>query len=106
VLVPDDLPALDRSTIDGLAGAVGEALTNAGKHSGGTRAVVYVEPVDEGVFCSVRDDGHGFDPATVREGVGLPRSIRGRIDELGGRVELDATPGHGTEVRIWLPAAG
>jgi signal transduction histidine kinase len=106
VLVPDDLPELTGPTIDGLAGAVGEALANVGKHSHGSRAVVYVEPVDDGVFCSVRDDGHGFDPATVREGVGLPRSIRGRIEELGGRVELDAAPGHGTEVRMWLPARG
>jgi signal transduction histidine kinase len=106
VLVPDDLPELARPTVEGLAGAVGEALNNAGKHSGAGRVVVYVEPVDEGVFCSVRDDGHGFDPDRVREGVGLPRSIRARIEELGGRVELDASPGQGTEVRMWLSPPG
>jgi signal transduction histidine kinase len=104
VLVPDDLPDLDGDRIDGLAGAVGEALTNAGKHGQARRVVVYVEPTTDGVFCSVRDDGSGFDPSSVVEGVGLPRSIRSRIEELGGTVDIDAAPGHGTEVRLHLPA--
>jgi signal transduction histidine kinase len=106
VLVPDDLPELDHERLEGLAGAVGEALTNAGKHAGAQRVVVYVEPTDDGVFCSVHDDGSGFDPDRVVEGVGLPRSIRGRIHDLDGRVEVDAAPGQGTEVRMWLPSAG
>ena len=38
-----------------------------------------------------------------REGVGLSRSIRGRMEEAGGRVEIDSRPGAGTEVRLWLP---
>jgi signal transduction histidine kinase len=103
VLVPDDLPPLDRAVVEAVAGAVGEALTNAGKHGAAQRAVVYLEPTETGLFCSVRDDGTGFDPDEVVEGVGLPRSIRGRIGGLGGRVELDAAPGRGTEVRITLP---
>jgi signal transduction histidine kinase len=105
VLVPDDLPELDRDRIDGIAGAVGEALVNAGKHGAAHRVVVYAEPTEDGVFCSVRDDGHGFDPSAVTEGVGLPRSIRGRIEELGGRVEIDAGPGRGTEIRLHVPSS-
>jgi signal transduction histidine kinase len=84
---------------------VGEALTNAAKHGEATRATVFVEPLDHEVFCSIKDDGHGFDPADVDEGVGIGRSIRGRIEELGGRVEIDGRPGRGTEVRLWVPAA-
>jgi signal transduction histidine kinase len=103
VLVADDLPRLGRGAIEALAGAVGEALTNAGKHGGASRVTVYVEPgPDGGVFCSVKDDGHGFDTAAVGEGMGLSRSIRGRIAEQGGRVELTSGPGAGTEVRLWL----
>jgi signal transduction histidine kinase len=103
VLVADDLPPLEGPTVEAVAGAVGEALTNAGKHGEARRAVVYVEPTETGLFCSVRDDGAGFDPARVVEGVGLPRSIRGRITELGGAVEIDSAPGRGTEVRLRLP---
>lgn len=101
VLVPAGL-GLPRDSVTALAGAVGEALTNAGKHSGATRVVVFVDDED-GLFCSVKDDGCGFDPATTPEGVGLSRSIRGRITEAGGRVEVAGAPGSGTEVRIWLP---
>lgn len=103
VLVADDLPALDPEVIAAVAGAVGEALTNAGKHGRASRATVFCEPEGDGVFCSVKDDGSGFDPDATPEGVGLARSVRGRISDAGGRVEISATPGSGTEVRLWVP---
>lgn len=85
---------------DALVGAVGEALTNAAKHAHASRATVYVEPDGEGVFCSVKDDGIGFDPGSVARGVGLDRSITDRIDEAGGRVEIAGNPGRGAELRF------
>lgn len=103
VLVPDDLPALGAEVVDALAGAVGEALTNAGKHGHAAHVVVYAEPLDGAVFVSVRDDGSGFDPRHTVEGVGLTRSVRGRIAELGGDVEVVAAPGRGAEVRLTVP---
>jgi signal transduction histidine kinase len=103
VIVADDLPGLPPATIAALAGAVGEALANAGKHGGATTVTVFAEPADGAVFCSVKDDGSGFDPAETTEGEGLRRSVRGRIAEVGGRVEVDGRPGRGTEVRCWVP---
>jgi signal transduction histidine kinase len=106
VLVPDDLPDLDAEVVDALAGAVGEALTNAGKHGRAERVVVYVDPDDPTwLAVSVRDDGVGFDPATTPEGVGLSRSIRGRLAEVGGRVELTSAPGRGTELHLGVPTS-
>jgi signal transduction histidine kinase len=102
VLVPDDLPPLGNEATAALAGAVGEALTNAGKHGSAERVTVYVEPEDDGVFCSVKDDGCGFDPASTPEGMGMRQSIRARMTEVGGRVEISAAPGRGAEVRLWL----
>lgn len=104
VIVADDVPGRDETVTAALAGAVGEALTNAGKHGGAGRVTVYVEPADGGgIFCSVKDDGTGFDPATVEEGVGIARSIRGRLAEVGGHAQIDGRPGAGTEVRLWVP---
>lgn len=104
VVVADDLPLVDERTCGAVAGAVGEALTNAGKHGSARQVTVYVEPAEEGgLFCSVNDDGRGFDPEQVVEGLGLPRSIRGRIAEVGGRVEVESGPGRGTEIRMWVP---
>jgi len=102
VIVADDLPKLADDRVDALAGAVSEALANAGKHGGAHSVTVYAEPGDNGgVFCSVKDDGRGFGP-DVAEGVGLTRSIRGRVHDVGGRVEVDGNPGRGTEVRLWV----
>jgi signal transduction histidine kinase len=104
VLIVDDLPPLSDAQTDAVAGAVGEALTNAGKHGRASRVTIYVEPTDdEGVFCSVKDDGIGLDPATVREGVGIASSIRGRLAEVGGRAEVRGAVGEGAEVCIWVP---
>lgn len=100
VVLADDLPDLSPTVVDAVTGAVTEALTNAGKHGGASLVTVYAEPADGGgLFCSVKDDGHGFEIA--HEGVGISRSIRGRLADVGGRVEIDGNPGHGAEVRLW-----
>lgn len=103
VIVADDIPDLGPDGVRAVAGAVGEALTNAAKHAEANRVIVYIEPDDEGgIFCSVKDDGVGFDPDATHEGQGLRRSIRERIAEIGGRVEVSSRPGRGTEVRMWV----
>jgi signal transduction histidine kinase len=106
VVLADDLPALPQPLVDAIAGAVQEALTNAAKHGRATTATVYAEPDGAEVFCSVKDDGTGFDTSSTVEGVGLQRSIRGRIAEVGGRTEIFSRPGRGTEVRLWVDVGG
>jgi signal transduction histidine kinase len=102
VVLADDLPPLGPAVVDALVGAVAEALANAGKHGEAGTATVFAEPGEAGtLFCSVKDDGHGFDGEP--EGIGLRRSVRARIDEVGGRVEVDGNLGRGTEVRLWVP---
>lgn len=103
VVLAPDLPSLPAAAVEALLGAVGESLTNAGKHGAARGVTVYAEPAGEStVFCSVKDDGAGFDPATTGEGVGIQRSIRERIERRGGRVEIESRPGEGTEVRLWI----
>jgi signal transduction histidine kinase len=103
VVLAPDTPVVAPAVVDALAGAVGEALANAGKHGGAGTVTVYAEPLDRELFCSVKDDGTGFDPGATAEGAGLSRSVRGRIVEVGGRVEVDGRPGRGTELRCWVP---
>lgn len=106
VVVAPDVPDLDEASVEALAGAVGEACTNAAKHGRARTVTVYAEPGGGGVVCSIKDDGGGFDPASVREGAGLRQSVRARIAEVGGDVEIDGNPGHGTEVRLRVPVSG
>lgn len=103
VVVADDPSPLESRVVEAIAGAVGEALTNAGKHGEASRVVVFVEVDDDGVFCSVKDDGRGFDPDASTDGVGISRSIRGRIGDVGGSVEVRGAPGAGAEVSLRVP---
>jgi signal transduction histidine kinase len=104
VVVTDDVPRLPDPKLRALIGAVSEALTNAGKHGAAGRVTVFIEPAEtSGVACWVKDDGGGFDTETIPEGLGIRRSIRERINDVGGRVEILTAPGAGTEVFLWLP---
>lgn len=103
--ITGDVPDLDTERLDAASGAAAEALTNAAKHGRARHCVVFAD-VDEtsgGLFLSVKDDGVGFEVSSVVEGVGMTRSIRGRIERVGGRVDFASTPGDGTEVRMVVP---
>jgi signal transduction histidine kinase len=105
VTVSIDAPKLEPAKVDAVVGAATEALTNAAKHGQAHNVVVFAD-IDEssgGLFLSVKDDGGGFDPAAVVEGMGMARSIRGRIEQVGGRVEFASSRGDGAEVRIAVP---
>ena len=91
-----------------LAAAVEEALVNVRRHCPpGTRAWVLVERLPGEVVVSVRDEGPGIPEgrlaAAVAEGrLGVDRSIRGRLADLGGRADLSTGTG-GTEWELRVP---
>lgn len=81
-----------------------EALQNAARHSGAARIHLSVK---EGAALefAVRDDGIGFDPATIGEGSGL-MNVADRLGSVGGRLAIDAAAGKGTELRGVVPLGG
>jgi signal transduction histidine kinase len=84
--------------------ACGEATMNAAKHSGAKQIAVFVEIEPELVTAYVRDDGKGFDRATVPEDRrGIADSIVGRIERNGGTATINSAAGEGTDVEIRLP---
>jgi signal transduction histidine kinase len=107
-LSPVLLPA---AAVDSVLAAVAQSLDNVEAHAGaGANAwLTLEEPVGE-VVVALRDDGLGMtsdraERAAAEGRMGLARSIRGRIEELGGRVELNSAPGAGVEVEMRLPAS-
>jgi two-component system, NarL family, sensor histidine kinase DevS len=84
---------------------VQEALTNVVKHARAERVDLKVSMDGDAVTVSVRDDGVGFDPATMSEGFGLV-GMRERLELIGGHVQVSSAPGQGTEVRAELPVSG
>jgi signal transduction histidine kinase len=83
-----------------------EALTNAVKHAQARRVLVALAQPDGQLAVEIRDDGCGFDQATVR-GLGLA-SLADRIAIVNGTLHIDSTPGRGTTLRAEVPlrAAG
>ena len=81
-----------------------EALQNTQKYAGASRAIVRIGFADGSLRFEVEDDGTGIDPVSVRKGTGLT-NVADRLDALGGRLDIDARPGHGCRLIGSLPAA-
>jgi signal transduction histidine kinase len=85
---------------------VQEALTNAVKHAKASNVWIRAWREDFTQCCSIRDDGAGF---KTRRGQGSPRkglglvAMRERVSAIGGTLQIESRPGHGTEVSIRLP---
>lgn len=80
-----------------------EAISNAVRHSSATRLDISFRSAGMEAVLEVADNGTGFDPVAA-EGVGDGlNNLRARSRSLGGRFELESTPGGGTIVRVRIP---
>lgn len=109
-----DVRLTEPSTVDGLRFdpdvelalyfASLEAMQNAAKHAPGARTQLELDYADGVLRVEVHDDGPGFDPAVVAgHGTGLV-GITDRIGAAGGDVTVESSPGHGTRIRVTVPA--
>ncbi len=108
--VPVEIVSVGDCLVDGeietLLAATREAAMNAAEHSGAEQVDIYAEVSQDLVEFFVRDAGWGFDPADIpSDRHGVRQSIRGRMERLGGTVELHSNIGEGTEVELTLQRA-
>ena len=102
---PVDLPA---ACADELVAVVAAALANVAMHVGPEApAWVLLDDLGDRVEMSVRDEGPGIPERRLAEAeaegrLGVAKSMRGRVSDLGGTIELDTGPGQGTEWTIGL----
>ncbi len=102
------LPSVPAPVLAALARAGGEALTNVAKHAGVSHATLLVRHDRGGVQVFVADEGVGI--AGAVDGFGVSRSIRERMESVGGEALTGPGPeGRGTVVLLeWQrkPLAG
>jgi signal transduction histidine kinase len=89
---------------------VQEAVANALRHAAARRIVVEVSGDGAvGVRLAVRDDGRGFDPASLERSDAGGRlgvvGMRERVRSVGGTFELISAPWAGTTVEVALSSA-
>lgn len=90
---------------DALRGALGQCLMNVVRHARVDEAEVAVGATEQEVTVAVIDGGAGFDVDRVPvDRIGLRTSIRGRIEQEGGTVQVWSRPGAGTTVLLSVPA--
>jgi signal transduction histidine kinase len=76
-----------------------EAIHNCQKHADATKVVVTFAVSGGDLTVRVSDDGCGFDPGTVRQGIGL-QSMRDRATQMAGKIQITSTPSVGTTVEF------
>jgi two-component system, NarL family, sensor histidine kinase UhpB len=81
-----------------------ESLTNVIRHARARHVQVTIDRDAEAVCLLVRDDGVGIDTSSAAGSPGGIRGMRERAMLIGARLELEALPAGGTEVRLHVPA--
>jgi NarL family two-component system sensor histidine kinase LiaS len=75
-----------------------EALANVSKHAEARHVDITLVCTESAITLKVADDGLGFDPAAAEgQGLGL-RSMRERLESLGGELTVESAPGTGTRL--------
>ena len=108
VAAPATAVTLPAAEVAELVALVREALANTARHGGPeAKSWILVEDLGAEVALTIRDDGPGVDDGQLAEAeragrMGVSRSIRGRVADLGGTLTLGTSPGRGTEWEVRL----
>lgn len=84
--------------------AAQEAVRNVVAHAEADRVELGVHRENGHAVLTVSDDGRGFAADVQPKGHFGLRLIGDLAAEAGGRLDLDSAPGHGTRVRVEVPA--
>jgi signal transduction histidine kinase len=102
-LDPEALELIPSPQVAEIMNILREAVSNSLRHGHARRIILRAARSDGMVALSVQDDGTGFAPGG-RRGHGLDNMLA-RARALGGELQIESRPGHGTRVILTLPAA-
>ncbi|MGE5216768.1 MAG: sensor histidine kinase [Chloroflexota bacterium] len=81
-----------------------EGILNAVRHSRATELHLAITQTPQALQASLRDNGVGFDPASIRGSshYGM-KGMKERIRKIGGQLTIKTAPGKGTDICITIP---
>jgi PAS domain S-box-containing protein len=88
--------------------SVRELLNNVVKHANANYIEITLQCEDENIVITVRDNGVGFEPASLADTAGRQGgfglfSICEQLESFDGRLEIDSSPEHGSRFTIIIP---
>lgn len=84
-----------------------EALINVRKHARVNKATIRLGREENHIRISIEDQGQGFEDAQSKKENGSSfgmEIMQERMEKIGGRLEIDSTPSHGTRVTLHYEA--
>jgi signal transduction histidine kinase len=100
-------PVLPARTHVQLTRILREALSNAIRHSGGTRCRVRFGLAEGELHMTVEDNGRGLPQTPSDRGLGHGlANIERRVRSLQGKFRFEHADGGGTRLKVWIPLAG
>jgi PAS domain S-box-containing protein len=91
----NDIPAALKTSLFRI---MQEAMNNIAKHSKADLVCLSLRKIEGRIELTIEDNGAGFDPETIKQGLGLT-SMRERTELSGGTFEVESTPGTGTIIK-------
>lgn len=87
-----------------------EALNNAARHSQAKRVTMWLDFSAREIVLDIRDDGIGFVPDAIIKSQAPRRAwgllgMQERVSLVGGALEIESAPGHGTHLCARIPLA-
>ena len=103
-----EYPVLEKEETQNLFRVVQESLTNIEKHSYATQVSIFIKKSGNILFIYITDDGIGCNPDELKrrlkskDHLGL-KSMKDRMDLIGGSIEFFTAQNEGMEITIQLP---
>ena len=79
-----------------------EQLRNIIKHSQATKVLIHFSVSEERVTIKVADNGIGFNPLSIKNGIGFSNMKR-RVEIISGKLAIEATPNEGCTILVVIP---
>lgn len=98
--LPRKLAMLDPVPAQVLLRCAQEAITNSVRHAGARNLWIRLVQDENGVTLAAHDDGRGSSDLAVGNGLS---GMQERLQQLGGELRLESSPGAGFSLHAWLP---
>ncbi|MBN1367167.1 MAG: sensor histidine kinase [Dehalococcoidales bacterium] len=104
VYLSDGYTELNPLTTVEVLRVVQEALTNVKKHSEASEVELKFESKHNSVKMIIKDNGRGFNLTASDRHHGIS-VMKERVQSVGGHMEINSSPGKGTEIDVTIPTA-